>query len=643
MAFDPVRDAILNSPERVSYPDPFDNVDEKEEREQQEQSRDGKEEAIFQQEQQKGDSHRGSSVKQEGAGGDDDDSDEEDEFEAVDVDGDVNASSFKAPTAFGRRESNGSSYGGDRKQEEYRPSRSTSHPHLSISTSPDRPSTSHDERARPRTSSSASASTSYFLDVIQTPGHGTPGGKGVDAIMMPPTPGSSGGGAYESVPMTPGGVPSTPFRDFNSDEGANNANRPGLTTAHRQSSIFSLLSPEPPEKQSRQDGEGMIGRNQSGSKDHFGVQNTAQEQGAEQHIRDEPEEMELEAALPVTEDKLKLSPSKSAAEARRSSSAIHPNGINSIDRSLPVKPSSSAIKAPVLSAHEQLKRRVLKPSSSLNTNNRPSSPSSILGGPLSIDKTDNHSQRSPASIFSPAIASSSSTLLPQNSSSIGGEPPSAPVVWRRPYAPLTRINGPPGKSFYVPLNKREWEFYKDGRNSKNPLRSDRDIEARRARQSPFPGDADGIEHGTQPTTGRNGSTVADSKGKQREDPNHTAARPLSSSGGTADRNPHIQAQSAQISSAEHHISPAYSSLSPLHPSLIPDPVRKEGMNLSAFSSKSVDGIPRYQENHTGIGDSRKRKRGNGREGDDPSSLLGSGRREGQEVAAHCEFLETFAL
>lgn len=193
MAFDAVRDAILlNSPERAEYRDPFGEEE------------DGGDDVVVD-----GSSHaaeadaagRGGGAGLEGGDG------------------------FKAPAGGG----NGSSSHG-------KDSNGVNSSSSSLSRSP--------ERERP----SSSSSSALFNDVAQTPGgEGATGTASLNGghsshYTFPPTPGGNGTGSYD---------PSSALSAVTPAAGGMAAARPASSSGsslvpHRQSSIFSLLSPEPP-------------------------------------------------------------------------------------------------------------------------------------------------------------------------------------------------------------------------------------------------------------------------------------------------------------------------------------------------------------------------------------------------------------
>jgi len=467
--FDPVRDAILNSPERVSYADE-DNGDEEEDPFERVHVEDGQE----QQEQ-------GSNGVQDDDQDDDDDDDEEDSFEAVEV-------PFKAPTtaATAGRESSGVS------------SVDTS---AVASSSPPR---------RPRTLSLSSRQSPYdssLLDVAQTPGGvGTSNGGGGGT-------GGSAGGADYTTPLS---------------------SRPSLNSAHRQSSIFSLLSPEPP------------------TPDHsFG----------DGDVQGESHGTALADPLPVSEGDIEMNIPSKPSSAR----SVLPSNVNGNIHAAPTP----------LSAHEQLKRRVLKPSSSRPVSSSSSSTSSAF--------------LPPTQPFPSAQPSTSTSTIP-----------TIPAVWRKPYAPLTRLNGPPTKAFYIPLTQREWEFYTNPANCKNPLRSAAYGPSRTGR--PYQGGHGGMANQAQAPNG---------KGKSREE--------------VVQQSSMEEREDAVVSAEEQHLAPRYAPASPLHPSLIPEQITRQG--ITPGPETSLNGSSQIGESGN-----RKRKRANGRSS--PEVQLS---REGDVVAAHCEW------
>lgn len=324
MAFDPVRDAILNSPERTSYSDPFDDED--------------------------------GNVNGHGHG-------HGNGIDAIVI----AASDFKAPpVGFPRGASIPPLLAKPQQQ------RSSSSSSSSISPSLKRQSSSPDR-----------AFAHHNIGIAETPG----------GLGVPPTPGSA---------ITP-----TEYGQPLSAAPASSSSRPG--TAHRNSSIFSLLSPEPP---------------------------LEDENGG-----DASHDIDRRAAAATTDTRVGLAAEMETQRSRpgsSSSAAIlydEPEQVKATSSSRPVDP-----------------RMALRPSLVLSTGNgRPSSSSH----PPSSSSSSRHA--TPASSSAPSQQTVKNSIL-------------EPVKRGRPYAPFKRVNGPPPASLYVPITPEELAFYRNPANSKNPLR-----------------------------------------------------------------------------------------------------------------------------------------------------------------------------
>lgn len=327
MVFDPVRDAILNSPERTTYSDPFE------------------------------------------------------EFEGTDAEREqqdrINKETF-------REEEEEDTAGEDSQQHFRPPSQTDTHndspnPPLLINSSPDRSYSSY--------------------EVAQTPGG-----------PVPPTP--FGGVPSTASFYTPVAANSASEQDALGP--SSNLERPAGVSRH--SSIFSLLSPEPPGARSSSEGNDNE-RSRSTSQGYF--DNAVQYNEEPQELVDRGE-----------------------------------GGSGSVDHHLVPNGRTGLIG-----------EKGGRPMSGTGSSSRPNSSGSAIFSDAAFFNRSSMPPPAVPSTSAPPAKRSSQTL------SIPAPPPrQEPAKRGRLYAPFKRVNGPPPKSLYIPFTPDEYEYYTNPANCRNPLR-----------------------------------------------------------------------------------------------------------------------------------------------------------------------------